>query len=146
MKTPRKICALGIDYGLKNIGLAYGQSLTQTAQALPAIKAKDGIPNWEQMEQVLSQWQPDIVVIGLPLNMDGSESELCKRVRKFGNRLHGRFNAQIDYMDERLSSVAVKEEEKARGHKGDYGKNPIDSLAAQLILEDWLRAYSFSQD
>jgi len=78
MKTPRKICALGIDYGLKNIGLAYGQSLTQTAQALPAIKAKDGIPNWEQMEQVLSQWQPDIVVIGLPLNMDGSESELCK--------------------------------------------------------------------
>lgn len=135
------IRALGVDYGLKNIGLAYGQTLTQTAQALPAIKAKDGIPNWQQMQQVLEQWLPDIVIVGLPLNMDGSESELCQRVRKFGNRLHGRFNAKIDFMDERLSSYAVKEEEKARGHKGDYGKNPIDSLAAQLILEDWLRSY-----
>jgi len=65
-------------------------------------------------------------------------------VRKFGNRLHGRFGANIDFMDERLSSFAVKEEEKARGHKGDYGKNPIDSLAAQLILEDWLRNYHAS--
>jgi len=135
------IRALGIDYGLKNIGLAYGQTLTQTAQTLPALKAKDGIPNWQQVQQVLEQWQPDIVIIGLPLNMDGTESELCQRVRKFGNRLHGRFNAKIDFMDERLSSYAVKEEEKARGHKGDYGKNPIDSLAAQLILEDWLRSY-----
>jgi len=135
------IRAIGIDYGLKNIGFAYGQTLTQTAQALPALKAKDGIPQWDQVQQILEQWQPDKVIIGLPLNMDGSESELCQRVRKFGNRLHGRFGANIDFMDERLSSFAVKEEEKARGHKGDYGKNPIDSLAAQLILEDWLRNY-----
>ena len=133
------IRALGVDYGLKNIGLAYGQTLTQTAQALPAIKARDGVPNWQHVQAVLKQWKPDIVIIGLPLNMDGTESELCRRVRKFGNRLHGRFNVEVDYMDERLSSFAVKAEEKARGHKGDYGINPIDSLAAQLILEDWLR-------
>lgn len=136
------ICALGIDYGIKNIGFAYGQSLTQTAQALPALKAKDGIPRWEEIQKILAQWQPDIIVIGLPLNMDGSESEFCQRVRKFGNRLNGRFQAKIAYMDERLSSHAVKEEQKQHGHKGDYGKNPIDSLAAQLILEDWLRNYA----
>ena len=68
------IRALGVDYGLKNIGLAYGQTLTQTAQALPAIKARDGVPNWQHVQAVLKQWKPDIVIIGLPLNMDGTES------------------------------------------------------------------------
>ncbi len=69
--------------------------------------------------------------------MDGSESELSQRARKFGRRLMGRFNANVVFMDERLSTFDAKQESKSRGHKGNYGKNPIDSIAARLILDSW---------
>ncbi len=132
--------ALAFDFGLRSIGVAYGQSLTGTAQPLPPLKAKDGIPNWDTIQQLIKDWQPNILVIGLPLNMDDSESELSRRARKFGNRLHGRFGVDITFMDERLSSFAAKQDAKEKGHKGDYKKQPIDSFAAHMILEDWFRS------
>lgn len=131
--------ALAFDFGFNNIGIAYGQSLTGTAQALAPIKAKDGIPQWDIIEALINEWRPSILVVGLPLNMDDSESELSRRARKFGRRLEGRFGKQVAYMDERLSSFAVKQEAVASGHKGNYKDKPIDSLAAKLILEDWFR-------
>lgn len=134
------VTALAFDFGLRSIGIAYGQSLTGTGQPLPHLKAKDGIPNWDNIAQLIKEWKPGILVIGLPLNMDDSESELSRRSRKFGNRLHGRFNIPIDFMDERLTSFASKQDAKERGHKGDYKKEPIDSFAAQMILEDWFRS------
>jgi len=133
------LTALAFDFGLRSIGIAYGQSLTGSAQILQAIKARDGIPNWETIEKIINEWKPNILIIGLPLNMDDSESELSRRARKFGNRLHGRFGTPIDFMDERLTSFATKQEAKERGHKGDYKKEPIDSFAAKMILEDWFR-------
>lgn len=134
------LTALAFDFGLSSIGLAYGQSLTGTSQALSPIRAKDGIPHWDTIKQIIDEWKPAILIIGLPLNMDDSESELSRRAKKFGNRLHGRFGTPIDFMDERLTSFATKQEAKERGHKGDYKKEPIDSLAAQMILEDWFRS------
>jgi putative holliday junction resolvase len=131
------ITALAFDYGLKNIGVAYGQSLTGQATELTPINAKDGIPRWEEIAALLDEWKPTIIVIGLPLNMDDSESELCVRARKFGRRIHGRFAMKIVFMDERLSTFDAKQEAKTRGHKGNYKQNPIDSIAARLILESW---------
>jgi putative Holliday junction resolvase len=64
---------LGFDFGMKNIGIAVGQELTGTANPLTAIKARDGIPDWEQIASLLQEWQPDLLVVGLPLNMDGTE-------------------------------------------------------------------------
>ncbi|MGH1487348.1 MAG: Holliday junction resolvase RuvX [Cellvibrionaceae bacterium] len=133
------LTALAFDYGLRSIGVAYGQSLTGTARPLQALKAKDGIPDWTIIEALIKEWKPNLLVIGLPLNMDDSESELSKRARKFGNRLHGRFNIKIAFMDERLSSFEAKQDAKEKGHKGDYKKDPIDSFAAQIILEGWFR-------
>jgi len=129
--------ALAFDYGLNNIGAAYGQSITGNAKELAPLKAKDGIPDWDKVQALLSEWKPNIVVVGLPINMDGSESELSTRARKFGRRLEGRFNATVEFMDERLSSFDAKQEAKERGHKGDYKSKPIDSIAARLILESW---------
>ena len=80
---------MGFDYGTKSIGVAIGQELTGTAQPLRAIKANDGIPNWDDIDKLLKEWQPDLLVVGLPLNMDGTEQEITVRARKFGNRLHG---------------------------------------------------------
>nr|WP_324257375.1 Holliday junction resolvase RuvX [Cellvibrio fontiphilus] len=128
---------LAFDYGTKNIGVATGQTLTRSANAQAQLKAKDGIPDWSQIEKLLKDWQPDLVLVGLPLNMDGSESELSARARKFANRLHGRFGVKVELMDERLSSFEAKGEVMAQGGSRHYKSNPVDSIAARLILESW---------
>lgn len=130
---------LAFDYGTQNIGVASGQTLIQASSELPALKARDGVPNWDEVEKLLKERKPDLVLVGLPLNMDDTESELSARARKFGNRLHGRFGVRVEMVDERLSTFAAKEEAAERGHKGNYGQAPIDSIAARLILESWMQ-------
>ncbi len=138
MTQPHKAASvLAFDYGVKSIGLAYGQSLTGTARELPPIPAKDGIPNWGQIEELIKEWGANQLLVGLPLNMDGTDSEFAKRAKKFANRLHGRFGLSVALCDERLSTQEAKEEAYARGHKGNFAQDPIDSIAARLILESW---------
>jgi putative holliday junction resolvase len=129
---------LAFDYGTKNIGVASAQTITKTANSLPGLKAKDGIPDWNQIEKLLTEYQPDLVLVGLPLNMDGSESELSTRARKFANRIHGRFGVKVEMVDERLTSFAAKGEVIEQGGSRDYKNNPVDSIAARILLEDWL--------
>ncbi|WP_211224571.1 Holliday junction resolvase RuvX [Marinimicrobium agarilyticum] len=129
---------IAFDYGLKNIGVATGQTLTGTGTAQAPLKARDGIPDWAAVEALLGEWRPELVLVGLPLNMDDSESELSARARKFANRLHGRFGVAVEMVDERLSSFEAKGEVMARGGSRDYGKNPVDSIAARIILETYL--------
>lgn len=133
---------MAFDYGLKNIGVAVGQTVTQTGTELPALPARDGIPQWDQIEKLLKEWQVATILVGLPLNMDDSESELSKRARKFGNRLHGRFGIDVHWVDERLSTREAKAEASERGHRGNYGDEPIDSIAARIILESWLHSHT----
>lgn len=128
---------LAFDYGTLNIGVAVGQTLTRTANELPSLKAKDGIPDWEAVTKLLAEWKPHLLVVGLPLNMDGTESELATRARKFANRLHGRFGLPVEMVDERLSTFSAKGEAMQRGHRGNYASKPVDSIAARLILEGW---------
>ena len=129
---------LAFDYGTKNIGVAVGQIITSSANSLVPLKAKDGIPDWAQIEKLIHEWQPDLILVGLPLNMDDSESELSARARKFANRIHGRFGIKIEMMDERLTSFEAKGEIMERGGSRDYKNNPVDSIAARIILEAWL--------
>ena len=129
---------LAFDYGTKNIGVASGTTLAAITSELPPLKARDGVPNWDQIKKLLDERQPDLVLVGLPLNMDDSESELAARARKFGNRLHGRFGVQIEMVDERLSTFEAKGEAFERGYSDDYKNNPVDSIAARLILESWM--------
>ena len=129
------VTALAFDYGLGHIGCAIGQTLGATARPLAFLKARDGQPDWDAVARLIAEWQPDTLLVGLPLNMDGSESDFCLRARKFARRLHGRFGLPVAMIDERLSS----REAKARGgHRDSYRKNPVDDLAAQVILESWL--------
>lgn len=129
---------IGFDFGTHNIGVAVGQTITGTASPLPALKAKDGQPDWNKVEKMIAEWQPKLLVVGLPLNMDGSEQPLTDLARKFANRLHGRFGLPVELQDERLTTVAAKEELFARGGYRELSKDKIDSAAAQLILEDYL--------
>lgn len=129
---------LAFDYGTKNIGVASAQTIAKTANSLPGLKAKDGIPDWNQIEKLLQEFKPDLVLVGLPLNMDGTESELSTRAKKFANRIHGRFGVKVEMIDERLSSFAAKGEVLSQGGSRDYKNNPVDSIAARILLEDWL--------
>ena len=129
---------LGFDFGTRNIGVASGQVITRTATALPPLRARDGIPDWQHIEALIDEWRPDAVVVGIPLNMDGSESDMSRRARKFGNRIHGRWGLPFYPADERLTSFEAKEWAGRLGHKGHFGSNPVDAMAAQIILEAWL--------
>ncbi|RWU09034.1 Holliday junction resolvase RuvX [Pseudidiomarina gelatinasegens] len=129
---------IGFDFGTHSIGVAVGQTVTGTASPLTALKAKDGQPNWDAVAKLLSDWQPELLVVGLPLNMDGTEQPLTDLARKFANRLHGRFGIKVALQDERLTTVAAKEDLFGRGGYKQLQKGKVDSAAAQLILEDFL--------
>jgi putative Holliday junction resolvase len=139
-KTPQRL--LAFDYGLRQIGVAVGNAGLGTSQPLAILRARDGQPDWSQVEAVCAEWEPDLLLVGDPLNMDGSISELATRARKFARRLEGRFGVPVALVDERLSSFEIKQQQREAGHRGNYRDQPIDSLAAELILQDWLRARS----
>jgi putative Holliday junction resolvase len=105
---------------------------------LPIVKAKDGQPEWAALEALIDEWRPDLVVVGDPLNMDGSASELSALAAKFARRLHGRLGLEVAMIDERLSSFEAKHNSREQGHRGNYKRQPVDSLAAELILKTWL--------
>lgn len=121
---------MGFDFGTGRIGIAVGQKLTGTATAVATITARDGVPDWVQLEKIVDEWRPGLFVVGLPLNMDDTESEMSRRAIRFARRLSGRFNIPYVTMDERLSTF------DARDTEGDVDE--VDSIAAKLILETWL--------
>jgi putative Holliday junction resolvase len=124
---------------LSQIGVAVGSSVLGTTQPLAILRARDGQPNWNELTALCDEWQPDLILVGDPLNMDGSVSDFAQRARKFARRLEGRLNISVEMVDERLSSFDVKQQQREAGHRGDYREKPIDDLAAELILQDWLR-------
>jgi len=128
---------IGFDFGKKYIGVAVGQEITGSASPLGSIKATDGIPNWEQLGAYLKEWQPDVIVVGLPLNMDGSEQQLTKDARKFGNRIAGRFGLKVDFQDERLTTADAKAQLFSRGGYKNLKKDNIDAESARLIIESY---------
>ena len=128
---------IAFDFGTSSIGAAIGQDITKTARPLCAFKARDGKPNWQEIEKVLKEWKPDYLVVGLPLNMDGTEQELTQRARKFANRLHGRFGFQIQQQDERHTKVEEKTKKIANGCFRDFKKKKEDASSAVIILESW---------
>ena len=132
---------MGFDFGTRSIGIATGQEVTGTASPLTSLKANEGIPDWVQLEKLLKEWQPDLLVVGLPLNMDGTEQEMTVRARKFGQRLHGRFGFQVEFKDERLTTTDAKARLFEHGGYKALGKSRVDAVSAQLILESWMESH-----
>ncbi|MDF7681431.1 Holliday junction resolvase RuvX [Enterobacteriaceae bacterium ESL0689] len=128
---------LGFDFGTHSIGVAVGQRITGTAHPLSALKAQDGKPDWLIIDKLLAEWQPEAVIVGLPLNMDGTEQPLTARARKFANRIHGRFGVKIILHDERLSTVEARSGLFESGGFRALNKGRIDSTSAVIILESY---------
>jgi putative Holliday junction resolvase len=144
---------LGLDYSKRKIGVATGQTLTGTASPLTTIKNADkGQVNWSELDDIVAQWKPTMIVLGLPLNMDGKEQDTSTAVRKFSERLQKRYQLVVNLMDERLSSreashilgydgITSPRRNSKPGKKVKKNKrngSDIDSVAAQLILQTWL--------
>jgi putative Holliday junction resolvase len=130
---------MGFDFGTQKMGMATGNSLTGTGQPLPLFAMRDGIPDWDKLEQIIAQWQPDLFVVGLPLNMDDSESELSARARKFARRLKHRLNKPVWMLDERLTTRDARQLLQSYQQQGHGKKTSADSLAAVMLIESWFR-------
>lgn len=128
---------IAFDFGTSSIGAAIGQEITKTARPLTSFKAKEGSPDWQLIEKLLREWQPELVVVGLPLNMDGTEQLVTAQARKFANRLHGRFGVQIALHDERLSTVEARAHIFSTGGYRALNKGRVDAESAVIILESW---------
>ena len=126
---------MAFDFGTQKMGMAVGQYTIESSNPLALFPMKDGIPQWEQLLKIVKQWQPDLFLIGLPLNMDDSESELSARARKFARRLRHQTNIETWMVDERLTTREARDlQDQGRGKKV-----AADSLAAALFIESWYR-------
>ncbi len=115
---------LAFDFGEKRIGVAVGNTITKTAEALKIIQGKNQDEKFKAIEAFIQEWQPQLLVVGLPAHPDGAEHEMTLKAKRFGNQLHGRFQKEVVWVDERYTSVSVQD--------GN------DALAAQLILQQYL--------
>ncbi len=137
--TPEKICSvLGIDFGVKRIGLATGQTITATASPLTTLTQVNGAPDWAGLKYHIEQWRPDALVVGLPYLSDGSESEMTQRVREFCRELEQRFALRVIEVNETLSSYAAESLLRERMKIAQHNKQEIDKLAAAIIVQSWL--------
>ena len=132
---------LGFDYGHVRIGVAVGNKITGTAQALVTIRSRNKIPDWDQLGRVIREWKASRLVVGLPLSMSGDETIMSAAARKFGKSLSERSGLDVDYVDERLSSVAADQlireitPDKKKTRKKHTSQR--DNMAAQLILQTY---------
>jgi putative holliday junction resolvase len=129
---------LAFDFGTKNIGVAVGQKVTRSATVLPPLSAKKGIPHWEELDNLIKNWQPTALIIGIPYKLNGSELKVTKLVRKFMERLKKRYQLPIYTSEEQLTTKIAREEIFARGGYKALQNESIDSTAAKIILEDWM--------
>ena len=125
---------LAFDYGEKHIGVAVGQTLTGTANPLETVRVTRASPDWNAISRIVKTWQPNALVVGLPLNMDGTEQTVSRRARRFSNQLLGRYQLPVHLVDERLSTREARDRLAAEGRAGS-DDHPV---AAQIILEGWL--------
>ncbi len=129
---------IGFDFGLKRIGLATGQTITGTASPLLTLQAVNQQPDWENIETQIRQWKPDALIVGIPYQLDGGESDITRAARNFSRKLEQRFNLPVYTIDESLSSYEAEEQLKQDIKISKHNKHEIDKIAAAIIVQSWL--------
>ncbi len=134
---------LAFDYGEQRIGVAVGNRLTATAQALTTLSGGQAGIDWPGIETLIADWQPDALIVGLPRHEDGTEHALSARARRFARQLEGRHHLPVFMVDEHLSSWQARQSLKAQRQSGRrrIQRTRIDAVAAQHILESFMEAH-----
>ena len=123
---------VAFDYGTKKIGVAVGQTETYTSSPLQIIYNDHEKTNWNEIRMLIDEWKPDLILIGKPINMDGTESEIMKKVDNFFKKLQKISNTKCEYIDERLTTFEAKE------ILGESKVAEVDAHAAKILIDNWL--------
>ncbi|MCF6190746.1 MAG: Holliday junction resolvase RuvX [Cocleimonas sp.] len=132
---------IAFDFGLKRTGVAVGNTLMGSATPECTLTSKDERPDWDGISTLMNDWKPSQIVVGLPIELDGTESPLKKRIDRFCNQLNGRYNLPVDQENEQFTSIEAAERLKLlrqSGRKQKVMKEEVDKIAASIILESWM--------
>lgn len=135
------VCVLGFDIGARRIGVAVGNTLSCTARAIAMVNAQDSGPDWNAVAALVRQWQPDRLIVGEPLTLDGETQPATHLARRFAREAANRFSLPVDMVDERSSSREADRlfaERRSKGQARRRDARALDALAAQIIVERWL--------
>jgi putative Holliday junction resolvase len=128
---------LAFDFGEKRIGAAVGETMLKVAHPLTTINGEENNIKFKKIAELVQEWRPSLLVVGLPMHMDGEPHLLTQLSKKFAQRLEGRFNLPVIMVDERLSSAEAAQNLNAAGIKGIKQKAMLDAVAAQSILQSY---------
>ena len=137
---------LAFDFGLKRTGVAIGNTLTGSASPECTLQSQHEKPDWNSISRLLDEWKPDQLVVGLPVELDGSENPLKKRIDRFCNQLNGRYNLPVDQENEQFTSIeaaARLKQLRQSGRKKKVSKEDVDKIAASIILENWMQNHGY---
>jgi len=123
------LSVMAFDYGTRRIGIAVGNTLTKLGQPLKTITEPNTDVRFKVIQDLITEWQPNRLVVGLPCHPDGTEHEMSQKARRFGNQLSGRFQLPVDWVDERYSSAVLESDPEMRDN--------LDAQSAALILEQY---------
>ncbi|MCW9013798.1 MAG: Holliday junction resolvase RuvX [Gammaproteobacteria bacterium] len=129
---------LGFDFGEKRIGVATGQTITGNASPLITLNAVNNKPDWDQIKKLIEEWQPDALIVGLPLLLDGGKSDISDKAERFCRQLEGRFKLPVHTINEALSSYEAEQLLQQNKKIGQHNKQEIDKMAAAIIVQNWL--------
>jgi len=129
---------IGIDYGLKRMGIATGQTITGSASPITTLNQINGSPDWPALEQLITQWKPQALIVGMPYYLDGKENDMTKIVETFCLELEQRFKLPVFKINEALSSYEAETTLKKNTKIGKHNKHEIDKMAAAIIVQNWL--------
>ncbi|MCK5917259.1 MAG: Holliday junction resolvase RuvX [Cocleimonas sp.] len=128
------------DFGLVRTGVAIGNTITTTAMPECTLQSKNNKPDWDSISRLISEWNPSQLVVGLPTQLDGSDTDATKSVRRFCNQLNGRYNLPVAQENEQYTSIEAAQrlkETRQRGRKKKISKEDVDQIAAVIILENY---------
>jgi putative holliday junction resolvase len=128
---------IAFDFGMRHIGVAVGQKITKTATPLPILIAKSGTPNWQEIAALIKQWQPAAFVVGVPVHLDGRQQAITQAAKHFIEELREHFQLPVYSAEERLTTKDARERIFESGGYKALQHEPIDSIAAKIILESW---------
>lgn len=139
MLAMREGVYLGFDFGFKRIGVAVGQHLTGSASPLPTLSAKQGVPDWNALSMLIQEWRPCALIVGLPKTIDDKKLYTTRASQQFANQLKVRYALPVHLVDERLSTVEARAHVFEQGGYRKIKQVQLDSIAACIILEQWLQ-------
>jgi putative Holliday junction resolvase len=138
----RRGTLLAFDFGTKRIGVAVGEMELAQAYPLATIRSERNDRRFSEIAALIDEWKPVRLVVGLPLALDGALHDMSARCIRFAKQLRGRFGIDVDYAEERLSSIEAEEKLRENGYNARSVRNAkehLDSLAAQIILQSYFQ-------